>query len=263
MKTIFYTLILISIVSVSCDKDDPFDEQTGTFTDKRDGQVYEWVKIGEQIWMAENLRTTKYNDGTSIPYVADSFTWRNLSTPAYCWYDDDENKYKKDYGGLYNWYSVNTGKLCPKGWHIPTQEEWDTLINFLGGDQVAGGKMKEFGIIHWNSPNYGATNESGFTALPGGIMMTKGTCRSIGVSAYCWSANEFDDKFAWAYVLGMSIQGITSYHPLKSGGLSVRCIKDQVKISSEVIILWQFDFDILDKLGWRHNLKIKQYMKQL
>ncbi len=225
-KTLTFLFSIAMLLLWSCNED-PFDEQTGTFTDKRDGQVYEWVRIGEQIWMAENLRATKYNDGTSIPYVADSSTWRNLSTPAYCWYDDDENKYKKDYGGLYNWYSLNTGKLCPKGWHIPTKEEWEILISFLGGEEQTGGKVKESGSQHWNNPNIGATNESGFTALPGGIMMTKGSCRSMGDDAYFWSINEFDDRFAWDfYVDKNSAWSLLSHYRSKTAGSSIRCIKD-------------------------------------
>jgi uncharacterized protein (TIGR02145 family) len=190
-----------------------------------DGNVYNTVIIGTQVWLQENLRTTKLNDGTPIPMVTDPTEWGELTTAAYCWYGDNEAAYKEDYGGLYNWYTVNTSKLCPAGWHVPSTAEWDTLISFLGGKDIAGGKLKELGVAHWQSPNDWSTNESGFTALPGGIMMTAGSCRSMGTDAYFWSTNEFDDRYAWIYHLTRA-RSISSYHPLKSGGASVRCLKD-------------------------------------
>ena len=133
-----------------------------------DGNFYKIVTIGTQTWMAENLKTTKYNDGTDIPYVTDYSTWLGLKTGAYCWPKNDFNN-KDIYGGLYNWYTISTGKLCPKGWHIPSYEEWTTLIDYLGGEGVAGGKMKTTGTTYWATPNRGATNLSGFSALPSGF----------------------------------------------------------------------------------------------
>ncbi len=118
--------------------------------------------------MAENLRVTRYNDGTAIPQVIDNTAWTNLSTPAYTWYDNGSS----DYGALYNYYTVadtNSLNVCPVGWDVPTDTEWATLTTYLGGVSVAGGKMKESGLAHWNSPNTGATNESGFAGLPGGF----------------------------------------------------------------------------------------------
>ena len=123
---------------------------------------------GLQIWMGENLKTTKYNDGTDIPLVtADNITWRNLTTPAYCWYNNDPTSNADTYGALYNWHAVNTDKLCPAGWHVPSKNEWTALRDNLGGEKVAGGKLKESGTAHWYL-NTGGTNETGFTALPGG-----------------------------------------------------------------------------------------------
>jgi len=133
-----------------------------------DGNSYSTVKIGDQQWMTENLKTTKFNDGSDIPLVTDGTTWINLTTPAYCWYNNDANTYKDAYGGLYNLYTVMTGKLCPVGWHVPSNDEWAILATFLGGNAVAGGKLKETGTTHWFSPNVGATNEAGFNALPTG-----------------------------------------------------------------------------------------------
>ncbi|MBI5010148.1 MAG: fibrobacter succinogenes major paralogous domain-containing protein, partial [Bacteroidia bacterium] len=133
-----------------------------------DGNVYQTVTIGTQVWMKENLKTTKLNDGIALPNVIDNAAWAALTTTGYCWYNNDATTYKSTYGALYNWYAVNTGKLCPIGWHVPSDDEWTLLTTFRGGYSVAGGKLKETGTLHWTSPNTGATNETGFTALPGG-----------------------------------------------------------------------------------------------
>jgi len=139
-----------------------YSAETGTVTDF-EGNSYKTVKIGTQWWMAENLKSTKYNDGSPITYVT-TFG----STPGFCWYNNDESSYKNVYGGLYNWYSINTGKLCPVGWHAPNNSEWTTLQQYLGGESIAGNKLKEAGTIHWLSDS-NANNISGFTALPGGL----------------------------------------------------------------------------------------------
>jgi uncharacterized protein (TIGR02145 family) len=160
----FYPLIIMELAFLNkCEKDDEI-------TDK-DDNTYTAVTIGTQVWIIENLKTTKYNDGTTIPNITDNEVWANLTTPGYCWYDNDASTFKAIYGALYNWYAVNTGKLCPLGWHIPTRDDYTTLMLFLDTDGTwdnndAGGKLKETGTIHWLSPNIGATNESGFTALP-------------------------------------------------------------------------------------------------
>jgi uncharacterized protein (TIGR02145 family) len=139
-----------------------------------DGNIYKTIEIGTQTWMAENLKTTKYNDGSPIPNVTDDSEWSKLTTPAYCWLFNKEEYFKAMYGAIYNYYAVTTGRLCPTGWHVSTKAEWDTLANFLGGANYhgstsdVGGKLKEAGTSHWKSPNTGATNSSGFTALPGG-----------------------------------------------------------------------------------------------
>ena len=131
-----------------------------------DGNIYQTVQIGTQIWTAKNLTTTHYNDGSIIDYVTNSTTWAGLTTGAYCRLQNSfENALA--YGSLYNWYAVNTGKLCPTGWRVPTDMEWLTLTATLGGQNVAGGKMKETGTSHWLSPNTGADNSSGFTAMGG------------------------------------------------------------------------------------------------
>ena len=133
-----------------------------------DGNKYKTVTIGTQVWMAENLKTTKFNDGTPIPMVKENDAWANLTTPAFSWYNNDSIDNKRNYGALYNWYTVSTNKLCPVGWHVPTEAEWATITAYLGEVGLAGGKLKDAGTVHWRTPNTGATNESGFTALPGG-----------------------------------------------------------------------------------------------
>jgi len=223
MKTsnLLFIAGILFFLTIGCKKEDDLNSITDI-----DGNVYKTVTIGSQEWMAENLKTTKLNDGTPIPNVTDSIAWKTLSTMAYCWYDNDEISYKDTYGALYNWYTVNTNKLCPEGWHVPTHDEWDTLMVFLGGYNVAGDKMKEIGTLHWINTDVDVTNESGFTGLPAGIMMSKGTCRSIGTDGYFWSSTEFDADFAWVHRLDSHSGTLSSFYPLKTGGSSIRCIKN-------------------------------------
>jgi len=197
----------------------------GGFVEDIDGNRYNTVKIGSQIWMTENLKTTKYNDGTAIPLVTDNAAWVNLTTPGYCWYNNDYTTYGAVYGALYNWYAVKTGALCPEGWHVPLEEEWTTLTTFLGGESVAGGMMKETGTAHWISPNTGATNESGFTGLPGGYRSHGGGFYSIGVYGNWWSPGDHSAYLAFYLYLSPS----TNVHwsvDNKESGFSVRCLRD-------------------------------------
>jgi uncharacterized protein (TIGR02145 family) len=190
------------------------------------GNNYPVVKIGTQTWMTENLKTVKYNDGTAITLVADGATWSELSLPGYCWYNNDAATYKDTYGALYNWYTVNTGKLCPAGWHVPSDPEWTTLTNYLGGVSVAGGKLKETGTVHWISPNTGATNESGFTAIPGGDRSTNGTFYDIGIYDSWWSSTQSSTGSAWDWYVGYADNISWRYDDGKQNGFSIRCIKD-------------------------------------
>jgi uncharacterized protein (TIGR02145 family) len=199
-----------------------------------DGNVYNTVTIGTQVWMAENLKTTKYMDGEEIPLITESTESANPPTPAYYWYDNDEATYRKTYGALYNWYAVNTGKLCPEGWQVPTESEFNSLITFLGGMSIAGGKLKEAGTTHWESPNIGATNETGFTALPGGERNTiydYWESSQIGIRGNWWSSTENTDEFAGQEVAGVLIlENVQNeayiQYMVEQCGLSVRCIKD-------------------------------------
>lgn len=195
-----------------------------------DGNVYKTIKIGNQTWMSENLKVTKYNDGTAIPNVTDGTEWRSLKTGAYCNYDNDQNNVAT-YGRLYNWYAVNTGKLAPKGWHVPTHAEWTELTDYLGGVStfdgiiIAGGKLKERGTSHWKSPNTGATNEIGFTALPGGTRYY-GEFYNIGDAGDWWCATEYDTNVAWLRGMNYNSSNVGNGVLVKEDGLSIRCLKD-------------------------------------
>ena len=190
-----------------------------------DNNNYSNVKIGTQIWMAENLKTTHYKNGTPIPYVIDSLTWGGLTTGAYCDYDNTPAN-SATYGRLYNWYAVNTGNLCPAGWHIPSDAEWTTLTTYLGGNSIAGGKLKETGIAHWTSPNTAATNESGFTALPGGVRNSYGAYLDNGGFGYWWSSTESYTPTVWSRIIRHNFGYVGGGSLNKSHGFSVRCLKD-------------------------------------
>lgn len=197
----------------------------GTMTDI-EGNTYKTVTIGTQTWMAENLRTTKYNDGTIIPHVKGA-EWGRATTGAYCNYNNTENKDTiVTFGRLYNWNTVNTGKLAPAGWHVPTDAEWTILTDYLGGLILAGGKLKENGMTHWSDPNLDATNVSGFTALPGGSRDHNGIFFHIGKHGLWWSATEKDAANAWYRYSSYNSSIVTRNDYLKQLGYSVRCIKD-------------------------------------
>jgi uncharacterized protein (TIGR02145 family) len=196
-----------------------------------DGNKYKTIVIGTQTWMAENLKVTKLNDGSPVPNVADGMQWVRLSTPGYCWYANNETDNRDTYGALYNWYAVNTGKLAPAGWHVATQDEWTNLINYLGGEEKAGGKMKEAGLVYWNSPNADATNVSGFSARAGGgrDCFCSGTHQLMN-KGYWWTATASDKKdFAFYHFLDRETGAIDNTNDVlnyKVFGFSVRCIKD-------------------------------------
>ena len=224
MKTIKTLPILLIALSplIACEKDDGNDEITVADID---GNVYHTVTVGTQVWMVENLKTTKYNDGTEIPLVTGTSEWMNIHTPAYCWYDNDDSN-KNPYGALYNWYAVNTGKLAPDGWHVPTQAEWLTLMEFIGGEEADAGKVKEEGTAHWNSPNTGATNETGLTLLPGGRRFKTGVFDLKGSQGFYYAFEEGNSGDGRGYVFFYNISNFGVMVDLKTIGFSVRCIKD-------------------------------------
>jgi len=195
-----------------------------------EGNIYNTVTIGTQTWLAENLKSTKYNDGTEIPNVTDSITWSALSTGAYCDYDNNPSN-SDTYGRLYNWFaaaSTNTRNICPTGWHVPSDAEWKTLTDYLGGETIAGGKLKESGTTHWYSPNYAANNLTGFTALPGGSRSYDGAFGvSIGDSGFWWSSIERNnDSFAWLRRMDSNFSFVLRTNLYLTYGFSVRCVKD-------------------------------------
>lgn len=198
---------------------------TGTVTDY-DGNVYNTITIGTQVWLVENLKVTHYRNGDPIPNVTGDADWSNLTTGAYCNYNNSVN-YGMTYGRLYNWFTVNDSRnIAPTGWHVPSDEEWTTLTNYLGGEMVAGGKLKEMGITHWISPNTGATNETVFTALPGGVRYVDGSFLNIGISSKWWSAAELDARSAWYRYLEFNNSSVVRNEARKGVGFSVRCVRD-------------------------------------
>jgi len=194
-----------------------------SFTDG-DGNNYPVVQIGTQIWMAENLKATKLNDGTPIENVTDTTAWSILYSPAYCvWGNDAANK--DVYGVLYNWYTVQTGKLCPSGWHVSTDDDWKTLDKNIPGDWDAS-KMKETGTAHWPSPNSAATNETGFTALPGGHRGNLGNFYAKGGNGQWWCSTEYSYTNAWSRGILNEFGEVLRKNNSKVSGQSVRCLKD-------------------------------------
>lgn len=191
-----------------------------------DGNLYNIIGIGDQIWMKENLKTTKYSDGTLIPNITNDLEWKNLSSGAYSWYNQDIS-YKNDYGALYNSYAVlDSRKLCPSGWHVPTDAELTILTDYLNGETIAGGKLKEAGTTHWLSPNTGAENSSNFLALPGSNRDYNGTFANIGKVGYWWSSSQADIYTLWGRSMYYNNSSIYRAPFDKNFGFSVRCIKD-------------------------------------
>jgi len=200
----------------------------GTLNDI-DGNIYKTILIGTQTWMAENLKTTKFNDGSAISLVPINVDWSRLilsQKPGYCWFYNDPVTNKVTFGALYNWFTVNTGKLCPTGWHIPSDNEWTTLSNFLGGKSIAYGKLAETGTNHWSPPNAEATNLTGFSAVPGGYRTHGGDYYSLGTHSFWWSSTPMisttSNAMSW-YIESSILKSDYHYMPY---GLSVRCIKD-------------------------------------
>jgi len=190
-----------------------------------DGNVYHTVTIGTQTWMVENLKTTKYNDGTSIPVISDGYQWTSMTTPGYCWANNDSNN-KDLYGGMYNFYAVNTNMLAPVGWHVPTESDWSVLTAYSGGSSAAGSILKETGTVHWYSPNLSATNTTGFTALPGGYRsIASGDFINFGTRAMLWSSSE-SNELGGRYVIENYTTNTDFSYQSKSFGFSVRCIKN-------------------------------------
>ena len=196
------------------------------FRDCKDGDDYAYpvVKIGAHWWMTQNLKTTRYKDGTLLPTDGN---WNNQQNPAYCSYLNTSNSDTLNtYGRLYNWYAVNTAKLCPVGWHVPSHDEWTGLKDYLGATSITGGYLKETGTLHWKSPNQYANNLTGFTALPAGLRDGDGVFNYIGLYGYFWSSTQAGATTAKYWSLEYNNGGFMQDPTIRSTGLSVRCTND-------------------------------------
>ena len=195
----------------------------GTVQDQS-GNFYNTVAIGTQVWFKENLRTKKYRSGALIPIITNTDLSTSIGQMYY--YGNDSLTNYSVYGALYNWKAIQGDSLCPFGWHVPTDAEWTTLTTHLGGESVAGGKMKSVGTTYWNSPNTGATNESGFSVLPGGYRWSDASFEDIRRYAFFWSKTEIDSNNAWYRYLYYGNDDVVKSGSLKSVGSSVRCLKN-------------------------------------
>jgi uncharacterized protein (TIGR02145 family) len=189
-----------------------------------DGNIYKTIRLGNQIWMAENLKTTSYFNGAQIGNLDVISLWPGYKLDAFCWYMNDISS-KACYGALYNWYAVSTGKLCPVGWHIPDVSDFEELITFLGGESSAGKKLKESGAAHWLPPDSGANNESGFSSLPGGILRS-GQFESFREAGYWWSSTGNTSEGPSCMTLKYNSDSAVINFGSRTDGISVRCIKD-------------------------------------
>lgn len=186
--------------------------------------------------MTTNLKATKLNDGSQIPMAINDFMWQYLSTAAYAWYDNDSLTYHNTgYGALYNWYTVNTGKLCPIGWHVPTMADFSDLTTFLGDPFTAGGKLKETGTTHWLAPNTDATNTSGFTALPGGIRSYMGPYMGVGEAAQLWTSTMMSPSDAYNARLDFGSAELMISPSFNQLGLSVRCLQGAPVVTAPLV----------------------------
>jgi uncharacterized protein (TIGR02145 family) len=203
-----------------------------------DGNTYPTVQIGTQLWMQENLRTTHYSDVTPIPLVTNNSEWvsnsiNGTSSPMMRWYNNDQATYTANkFGALYNWFAISPStngnkNVCPTGWHVPSDDEWTVLTDYLGGVSVAGGKMKSTGTQYWQSPNQDATNESGFSGLPGGHCgSSNGMFVDVGNHGLWFSSTEGSAGETWARGLYYGDGNVGRGYGIKGSGFSVRCLRD-------------------------------------
>jgi uncharacterized protein (TIGR02145 family) len=224
------TILLFAVLAFFVTK-----SNSQTVTDY-DGNIYNTVTIGTQVWLKENLKVTHYRNGDSIVNITNYLQWRQMTSAAYCDYDNNPDT-SKTYGRLYNWYVVNDSRnLAPIGWHIPTEPEWTTLIDYLGGLYKAGGKLKESGTTHWLSPNTGATNSSSFSALPSGFRRNDGSYCNLGHNGLMF-CNAIDST-TFSYYITMSHLSLEvgiQRNNYKCEGYAVRCVRDIPAQIDEII----------------------------
>ncbi len=246
---LFIVSFITIFLHVGCDRSDPVSPDDTTVTDI-DGNVYTIVQIGDQWWMAENLRTTRYRNGDAISTGLSNIDWQTTTSGAYAIYPhanvdgiNSEEEMVNAYGKLYNWYAVDDDYgLCPEGWHLPGDDDLQHLAIYLGLSQEEadssgllgageGGKMKSTRTEpeshpRWNSPNPGATNESGWSGLPAGARMFHGNFDFIGLAGYWWSSTEYPEDSAWYHSVYSSYDQIGRYYHFKHNGFSVRCLRN-------------------------------------
>jgi uncharacterized protein (TIGR02145 family) len=212
-------------VGTAYGSDRTFTTDPLTVTD-RDGNVYHVIRIGSQLWFKENLKTTTFSNGNSIPHVSNGSAWSTLTDPGYCWYNNNDGN-KDVYGALYNWYAVETGNLCPTGWRVPSDDDCLALEKYDGNNEsTIGGKLKEEGTEHWTSPNTGATDEWGFTALPGGHRTASGLFDNIRDHGQWWTSTVYSETDAWGRRLQYNEVKTFRFFVNKKTGKSIRCMKD-------------------------------------
>jgi len=216
------TIILFLILAII-----PFLNLASQTVTDADGNIYSTVTIGNQVWLGENLRATKFSNNDPIALVLDSAQWPVQTAAAYCYYNNDSS-YVNPYGNLYNWYTVNDARnVCPAGYHVPTAAEWADLVSFLGGETVAGGKLKEQGISHWLSPNTDADNSSNFTALPSGWRANNnGVYENLGYMCYLWASTLQTADVVDIVLIGYDSPACYASSSVKLTGLPVRCIQN-------------------------------------
>ena len=226
--------IIFTVLNTGCDyflqyPTPPVDYsgQIDSITDI-DGNVYKTIGIGTQIWMAENLKTTRLNDGIKIPLIKEDTAWAYVYAPAYCFYNNDSALFGNTYGALYNFYAVNTEKLCPDGWRVPSKSDWEILSDFLGGDRKSAGKLKDIYGPYWQGPNPCFTNNLGFAALPGGFReTTSGKFLQVREKGSWWSSSFSNDFFATIRYMSYSSTFLGIEETRRSYGNSVRCVKEE------------------------------------
>lgn len=225
-----FTLILL--LCTGCNPDRGGKKTNRQTVTDIDGNIYQAVKIGKQVWMSENLAVTHFNDSTPIPDITNATEWYGLTSPAFCWYNNDSAKFGSYFGGLYNYYAIQSGKLCPEGWRVPSSEDFSELLSSLDPSAdfvkhevslVAGGKMKSMDSLLWVQPNAEATNESGFSALPGGCRSYAGNFSMLGSFGY-YGAVDNETSLAFRAATGSAFMRdkVSGYV-----GVSVRCIKEE------------------------------------
>jgi uncharacterized protein (TIGR02145 family) len=224
-------ILLLFILGCAKKEDEPIVPAPVTEVSDIDGNIYPVVQIGTQSWMGANLKVKRYRNGDTIANVTTDAQWKVLGSGAYCAYENLVSNVTT-YGNLYNWHALSDSRgLCPGGWHVPSESEWELMGAFLGGNSVAGGKLKSKGTLEeatglWYAPNTEATNSSGFTAVPGGYRINYGTFYSLGNVAYFWSSSDTASVNAWNFILDANNGELNRNFNLKTNGFSVRCCKD-------------------------------------